>query len=232
LIRSDGRERQVQEHLVGEQGDVVLTPHEVVHVVVVVAGAPDDAEAQTLAVESLEVLVLLVGERLEREQEDRLAAIGDGLGRRHLPDERLPRGRRGNHEQGASVQHPALVDRRELQVIEPALDEVEDHGRLLPPEAPGLGPRAFGYLIAHRARVETIGTLPEGAQQGPREQPVAFEFVGLLVVLGGRDDDPSVPSKSSDRGHAAAGGGYALEDARRGAPAEAAVEDHDDGTGV
>ena len=58
------------------------------------------------------------------------------------------------------------------------------------------------------------------------------EFVGLLVILGGRDDDPTFAAQGCDGGHAAARGRHVLEDAGGGAPAEAAVEDDDDGAGV
>jgi hypothetical protein len=64
------------------------------------------------------------------------------------------------------------------------------------------------------------------------EETVGAELVGLLVVLGGCDDDPSLTAQGGHGDHTPARRRHALEDACRRAPAEAAIQHDDDSASV
>jgi hypothetical protein len=73
----------------------------------VVARGAGDADAQT-GIGRGEGVVLLLGERLEGHHEDAPPVVGEHLGRRHLPHERLARGRGAEDDEVSALEQPVL----------------------------------------------------------------------------------------------------------------------------
>src|SRR5581483_2650419 len=82
--------RQIQEHFVGEYGNVIFAAHKGACVILVITAAPDDPHPEALSVELRKLVELLVHECPVREKKNRFPAFDDCPCRGEFSDKGFP----------------------------------------------------------------------------------------------------------------------------------------------